>query len=211
MSQPKKYTTLPTTHKYMELHVDNVISQWAEQNLSRIISAHRQKGGWEGWAQVEIATALQESTRRGHQPSSNSSSSPATTTTLAGEASREVDVYHATGQLADIVIASRARRQFVIIELKCEGFHGRDFARGVAGDIAKLRGDIKDKFKPARAWALAISTSSREYARMRRLWPTAKHKVLYDPGQGGSWWSGRGQSMDPKIVLWVFQREVVKL
>lgn len=90
--------------------------------------------------------------------------------------------------LADVVIESGSplRREFVIIELKCEGFYNkRDFVQRVQDDITKLNGDMVDAFKPAKAWALAISTSQEVYDEMIKRWPAADYFVLYPSLQGG--------------------------
>ena len=38
--------------------VDQIIIGWAQANLGKILLAYQMKGGWEGWAQVELAIAL---------------------------------------------------------------------------------------------------------------------------------------------------------
>lgn len=202
MAQPQQSNTAPSTSNYIELHVDQVVNNWARQNISKIVSAYQQKGGWEGWAQVEIATALEKSRE-------SASAEEALKGTLT-EASREVHVYaDHSKQRADVVIASRSRiipKHFVIIELKCEGqyFKG-DFVQEVEEDIEKLKGRISDDFKPAKAWALAISTSQEVYDKMLAEWPNERHVDVSPPLQlVRSTLGDRVQSV-PKIVIWSFQ------
>lgn len=83
--------------------------------------------------------------------------------------------------------------------------------KGVGEDIEKLlTGDIHDAFKPAKAWTMAFITSEEVYQEMLRKRPGADHVVLYPQLQGDLKSTPQEQSMGPKIVLWTFEKELVK-
>ncbi|KAL1870770.1 hypothetical protein Daus18300_005090 [Diaporthe australafricana] len=205
----------------IDQRVDKLIQDWAEKNTIKIVRAYTQKGGWEGWAQVEIATALGES-----RDSSNYGDARDALKAILYKTSREQPVYRpetrttrslltlkrrtrVVQKRADVVIESQPplTKEFVIVELKCEGFHNKDnFVEQVKKDIEKVKGDIKDDFKPAKAWAYAISTSE-AYKEMSRL-PAIRHTDLYSlpQGQPGVKLSPDERAMNPRICLWVFEK-----
>lgn len=203
----------------VDVPIGNIINEWAHQNIARIIRAYTQKGGWEGWAQVEIATALYNDRNAPYADARDAIL--ATTTTVL----REVAVYPPTRtakggisqKRADIVVefGAPSRREFIVIELKCEGFYNKEaFVQAVKEDIDKVNGDIEHSFKPARVWALGFSTSQEVYDEMLRQTPKANNVVLYPALQGGVRLSpdelNTVQKVNPVIALWIFEKELLK-
>jgi hypothetical protein len=200
----------------VDLWVDNIIKEWAFNNLTRIVRAFTQKGGWEGWAQVEIATAIYDHIRAMPYANAKDALLVGTSTVL-----REVPVYPSTKTVkgytsqkaADLLIefGPPSSREFIIIELKCEGFYNKDaFVAAVAEDVSKLNGDIQHHFKPARTWALGFSTSQAIYAKMLQEQPSADHIILYPLERGGPTLTPDQLKTNPMIVLWIFETELLK-
>ncbi|KAI9671374.1 MAG: hypothetical protein M1831_004283 [Alyxoria varia] len=91
-SRTKLYTRTPNDF------INHIVDWAADKPLLQIYS---QKGGWEGWAQVELAMAFPQ--------------------WLGGSADREVDVY-TNGALADI-LTTAVDNKMMIFELKCQSFY----------------------------------------------------------------------------------------
>ncbi|KAL8713283.1 MAG: hypothetical protein Q9225_006787 [Loekoesia sp. 1 TL-2023] len=111
----------------------------------KIAAAYHQRGGWEGWAQVEIAYAIQQKYEK---------------VALV----REVKVFEGTGQAADFVITHRTdhTQPVQIVELKCErgSLSGNQFGALVASDIRKIQtSPLRADFKPATVYVVAISVT----------------------------------------------------
>ncbi len=200
----------------VDIPVDDVIKRWASENIGRIIKAYTQKGGWEGWAQVEIATALSDY-RRASFARAGDALRAALTRTL-----REEPVYPSTltakggtsQKRADIVVevGGPESREFVIIELKCEGANNSAaFVAATNDDIAKVQGEIREEYKPARVWALAFSASEEIAEKMRRDRPNANHIILYPAEQGDPRLGPEELKMKPEIILWIFEKRILKL
>lgn len=199
----------------VDVPIAGIISEWALKNIARIVRAYTQKGGWEGWAQVEIATALYDDRDAPYADAKDALMAAKTTV------SREVAIYPPTltkkggvsQKRADIVVefGAPSRREFIIIELKCEGFYNKDaFVQAVKEDVVKVDGDIENSFKPARMWALGFSTSQEVYDEMSRRRPEADRVVLYPTEQGGIRLSPDELKTKPMIVLWIFEKEILK-
>lgn len=112
----------------------------------KIYSAYQQKGGWEGWAQVELAYLIEQ--KYG----------------ASFIITREDVIYDGNTQRADLLLVDRANpnsRQ--IIELKCQGYRkdqqygNRSIVAEVQSDVVKLQQNLKQAFKPARCLAIGIA------------------------------------------------------
>jgi hypothetical protein len=195
-----------------DIEVDTIIKQWASDNTAKIVKHYAQKGGWEGWAQVEIAGVLTEHFRDLPQGTTKS------------VVNREVDVYpevktaKGTSQKrADVVVTMKNNAgklvQAVIIELKCEGFHNKDaFVKNVEADVAKVRGIIKDEYKPALMWVMGFSASEEAYTEMKRTYPKGTSFEVY-PLAGGPpvQLHPEDEATKPRIVLWIFEHELERV
>ena len=103
------------------------IGYWITKSDSKIpekiAAAYKQKGGWEGWAQVEIAYIVQIQYKN---------------VTI----DREVNVYEGTKQENDFVITDKndASKPKQIVELKCERGTQKpeEFRKEFQGDIDKI-------------------------------------------------------------------------
>ena len=199
----------------VDVPTDTLIKKWALKNIDRIVRAYTQKGGWEGWAQVEIATELYRERDMAYGDAKDSLL--ATTTKVL----REVAVYPPTitkkggisQKRADIVVefGAPSRREFVIIELKCEGFYNKDaFVQAVKEDVDKVNGDIEHDFKPARVWALGFSTSQEVYNEMLGWRSKADHAILYPAVLGDIRLTPDELKTKPMIVMWAFEKEIMK-
>ncbi|KAI5210764.1 hypothetical protein AUEXF2481DRAFT_411375 [Aureobasidium subglaciale EXF-2481] len=109
---------------------------------NKIAAAYNQKGGWEGWAQVEIAYLIQTKYNN---------------VTI----DREVNVYSGTKKENDFVITDKGNppKPKQIIELKCERGtqSAAQFVQSFSDDITKIHNlPINPSYKPAKAYAVAI-------------------------------------------------------
>ena len=77
----------------IDVPTDTLIKGWALKNIDRIVRAYTQKGGWEGWAQVEIATELYRERDMAYRDARDAKDSLLATTT---KVLREVAVYPPT-------------------------------------------------------------------------------------------------------------------
>lgn len=114
---------------------------------SDIEAAYSLKGGWEGWAQVELALYLQK--------------------VLSGSTiEREMAVYAGNTQLADLVITGETinPENTAIIELKCRNSGHANFARTVKDDLKKIKGKIVERYEkvPIRVVAISIEDQTEE-------------------------------------------------
>jgi hypothetical protein len=156
----------------LEADVVPIIHQWATSKADEIIARDEQKGGWEGWAQVEIAETLDRYRFQDRQLWNRKHSD---------RVHREQPVYQKKptdkgAKMADFVIGRNSRRVFeqrlgtTIMELKCEGLHNKDkFKKVVEQDIKKVTlCSLKPEYVPARVLILAISVSHSCYEEMSR-------------------------------------------
>ena len=132
------------------------------------------KGGWEGWAQVEIHKFLIE-----HELPGN----PAI--------HREQPIYNKPKSAVDFRIATRTER--ICIELKCEGLfesakQGRvtmehTFYKEVLDDVIKLKTDRKTEYAKEPAMVIALCFSDEASIPMKSL--AEYHEEM--PVGDGSW------------------------
>ncbi|KAL8730547.1 MAG: hypothetical protein Q9166_004001 [cf. Caloplaca sp. 2 TL-2023] len=144
-------------------------------------AAYTQKGGWEGWAQVEIAYLVQ-------------TKYPNVTI------DREVNVYTGTQKENDFVIIDNtdATKPKQIVELKCERGTQKpvEFRKSFMNDITKINTlPIGAAYKPAKAYAIAISCTD------------ATHKLLFETEWGGI--TVKAIECRPGIFTWWYERDVV--
>ncbi|CAN9356377.1 unnamed protein product [Alternaria alternata] len=124
----------------MAENVLDEIRQWTRDNFTstnKIQQIYLQKGGWEGWAQVELALHF---------------------TAIGGwNCQREVQVYHDSQKRADLLLtAEGGPPNTTIIELKTEALwrdaHGvNQFVESMKEDLYKIdHNRIDKKYLPAR-------------------------------------------------------------
>jgi len=146
----------------------------------KIAAAYKQKGGWEGWAQVEIAYLVQDKY-------------PNVTI------DREVNVYTGTQKENDFVIIDKndATKPKQVVELKCE--RGTQtpsqFKQSFINDITKIKTlPIGAAYKPAKSYAVAISCTDASY---KLLFETEwEDKVTRVQCTAGIW-------------IWWYERDIV--
>ncbi|MDG9670896.1 hypothetical protein ONV78_24365 [Hahella sp. CR1] len=128
---------------------------WAKNKGEEIVRNFMQKGGWEGWAQVELANVFQ---------------------TLPGDGvvnvEREVHAYQNARQAVDIKITDVNQQKSFLVELKCESlFASADSATQQAGnkfylnfqdDIQKLRLRTKQQSQPLALMFIISDEARRE-------------------------------------------------
>lgn len=127
---------------WLSKSTDNIVPR-------KIAAAYHQKGGWEGWAQVEIAYLVQDKY-------------PNVTI------DREVNVYFATQKENDFVITDNhdPTTPKQVIELKCErGTQtASQFRQSFIDDIKKINTTpIALNYRPAKAYAVGISCTNESY------------------------------------------------
>ncbi|KIW92694.1 uncharacterized protein Z519_06541 [Cladophialophora bantiana CBS 173.52] len=174
----------------LNIDVQELILQWAHQDIPKITKAYPLKGGWEGRAQVEIAILIGNY----YAQAAATVLGPTTTVTL----SREVAFYESSPpQRADIVVTTSdgPRDDYVIIELKCEGaFNTPNFTQGVTTDVKKIEAGIKPAFWLAKRFAHAITTSEEGYQQMQNAGYTRNDQVLLSvPGGVRRLYCGRSR------------------
>jgi hypothetical protein len=113
---PKPAAALPLTAATFQ----SLVASWAFANSDKILSVAASKGGWEKWAQAEIALYIMLRNRD-------------------YDFCREVPVY-GDASTADFVLNYAARTNQTYVELKCQSNYGSDnFARFLLRDYAKLQ------------------------------------------------------------------------
>ncbi|KAJ3980763.1 hypothetical protein F5890DRAFT_1539769 [Lentinula detonsa] len=125
------------------------IVEWAEANGEKIQDAYNQKGGWEGWTQVELAFYLKrafESERYG-----------------VVTVTREDNVYQGNNQRSDLLITTRKGAEHFtnMLELKCESIaNTNNFKTQAKADCTKVnQGVINQNYLPCKAWVVALSVT----------------------------------------------------
>lgn len=125
------------------------VQGWVDSNKKKIVKLYLQKGGWEGWAQAELALHLE---------------------TLPGDPTieREVHVFENGRQAVDIKITCIDGTTFVV-ELKCESLFASAGSATIGGgnstyalfeaDINKLR-HIRDVNANTMAIMIAVSSEA---------------------------------------------------
>jgi hypothetical protein len=181
--------SVPLLDTRSDLNIEEIIVYWIQSNVDRIARAYILKGGWGGWAQVEIALLL-EDRLAGMAPKLG----PVVIT-----ASREVAVYEAPRQHADIVIevTDGSRKDFIIVELKCEGrFNQANFVAAVKNDVEKIDRGVKKECRPAKRFVFAIGMSEGAVIGMEKEELGHPYR-LHSPSGGGP------------VVVWQLETERV--
>ncbi|KAL8780875.1 MAG: hypothetical protein Q9213_006265 [Squamulea squamosa] len=162
---------------------------WINKSDSDIVPkkihiAYTQKGGWEGWAQVEIAYLVQD-----HYPN----------VTI----DREVNVYTGTRKENDFVIRDKKNvTPIQIVELKCERGtqEATEFRDSFKDDIKKIiNNPIGTEYKPAKAYAVGISCTENSLWKMRQAqddWKREGVKITGIECKSGIW-------------LWYYIKDIV--
>ena len=158
---------------------------WIKQSDAKvpikITTAYYQKGGWEGWAQVEIAYLVQDKYAN---------------VTI----DREVNVYAGTQKENDFVITDKydATKPKQVIELKCERGtqNATQFRQSFVDDIIKINTlPIGVAYKPAKAYAVAISCTD------------ASYKLLFETEWEGN--TVHRIECTAGIWIWWYERDIV--
>jgi hypothetical protein len=138
------------------LDVEKSFGVWLSDSSlhAKMIGAFMQKGGWEGWAQVEFGNFLTQNNK-------------------GWTVEREVGVYVNGGQRADLVCKS-SDGGVAIVELKVEtlfqsGTRLDDFVQRVEADIAKLD-TVVPQFAASRKIAIGISIAQQTTFAAQEHW-----------------------------------------
>lgn len=128
---------------------------WASKNASVICNNFNQKGGWEGWTQVELMNYINKLGLTVVQ--------------------REIPIYYNVKHAADLIVNfqdAQVNKQ-ICIELKCESvfqsaYDGRQKLHNriqdkVSADILRLTTQRRDDYQTAFALMLAIGISPEAY------------------------------------------------
>ena len=123
---------------------------WNQEVLQKILTTYHQKGGWEGWAQVEIAYFITKNNK----------------VTI----DREVEIYTATRKRVDFIITDPGKVK-QIIELKCErqSLWGTKFKDAYVEDIRKFRGSVFEQYKNTLLYAVAITCTDEGRKEMSKI------------------------------------------
>lgn len=170
-----------------------MLDAWAQAMYPRILQAYTQKGGWEVWAQTELAMGI-------------TTSYPAVTVT------REERVYEGTRERADLVLRATGEVTH-IIELKTlSGYqflnYGKyAFVAGFIKDIDKVRdSDLKDGLAPASLHAVGLCciNAANDYAQTRIS------KSQYKPASTKKVVAGANTAKEPYLIRWSLDVEVLE-
>ena len=125
------------------IDVYKIIDKWTTVTYAKVLQAYRFKGGWEGWAQIELAMGIQAKYK------------DITVT-------REVLVYEGSAERADLVLA-KAGETTHIIELKVfslwrfEEYGKTSFVNGFIEDIDKItQKGVRASVGPAQLHAVGL-------------------------------------------------------
>jgi hypothetical protein len=122
--------------------VIDLIHRWAKDNMARIHRAWGLEGGWEGWAQVELALFLKDQ----HAPEDFL-------------IQRECKGFKDSNDKIDICIVSAVQHS-IFIELKCESFdNGSNFGVNVFDDYCKVENGVLRGGDPKEVYVIGISIS----------------------------------------------------
>ncbi|KAJ3992277.1 hypothetical protein F5050DRAFT_960625 [Lentinula boryana] len=158
------------------------IVEWANLNGTRLEKAYNQKGGWEGWAQVELASYLEQ--------------------VFGGEGvatvTREDNVYNGNDQRSDLLITTQKPNgtSFTnMFELKCESSaNSGNFRTKVRADCTKIANGVWNaNYAPCEAWIIAIGVTKTVGDFMvggKNLAPYYK-KIQAGGTQMTLWWGSR--------------------
>lgn len=157
------------------------IRNWAAANAEKLHKAYSYKGGWEGWAQVELAIVLEQD--HGAQASYHQN-----------VITREDTVYDGTAQRCDILLTTNQSgipKWYNFIELKCESSGMQDkFVGVVEADYAKVsNGMAKKNLRPCTAFVCAITVSPECAAKLAAKNPAPAQVPLGENMSLWMWWA----------------------
>lgn len=163
--------------------IEDILYTWIEKDsrvAQTISNAYSGNGGWEGWAQVEIANIIQSKPKYAQKLT----------------ISREDGVYDGSQKRSDLVLVDNATGHKTVIELKCQrGTAANDpkwIVKEVISDANKLHQSLKAQFRPARCFAVGIAVT-----------PQAIAEVKKDANWGQLRWRGQACLHDQILVFWV--------
>lgn len=150
--------------------VVSIIGAWSAYHYYKIREIYWQKGGWEGWAQVELALAFTQL-----YPKTN---------TL-----REQTVYVGSNKRADLTLML-ANELTQVIELKVESLWQDQSAGGVTNFVTALKADIKKidinnldpQYRPALVYAIGLTCRDEvnEYALDMDHWNPYQNAIHFN-------------------------------
>jgi hypothetical protein len=129
-----------------DLDIWTCLANWGTAAWAKIQAAFLQKGGWEGWAQVEIAIALQEKFKNAN-------------------IIRENPVYNDAALRCDISLQLKGY-DVQVVEIKCEsifqdGSRRNAFCKAYGADIQKvLQHSVQQPYEPAQMWVIGFTCSN---------------------------------------------------
>ncbi|WDK20912.1 hypothetical protein CGRA01v4_12201 [Colletotrichum graminicola] len=142
-----------------------------------ISNGYFEKGGWEGWAQVEIANVIKAK--------------------YSGlGVTREDGVYEGSLARSDLVLVNEASGVRNVIELKCQrgsaSTNSKWIVQQVIDDAGKLQRTLKPEFRPAKCFAVGIAVT-----------PDAIAEVKDDANWGSIRWTGQFCKNEQILTFWV--------
>lgn len=165
--------------------IKDVLYHWIEKDggvgdgrvANTISNAYFEKGGWEGWAQVEIANIIK-------------AKYPGLSVT------REDGVYDGSIARSDLVLVNETTGVRNVIELKCQRGSAKDnpkwIVQQVIDDARKLQKTLKPQFRPAKCFAVGIAIT-----------PDAIAQVKNNANWGQFRWTGQYCKNNQILTFWV--------
>ncbi|KDN67625.1 hypothetical protein CSUB01_10831 [Colletotrichum sublineola] len=145
--------------------------------FNTIANAYSEKGGWEGWAQVEIANVIKANYE-------------------GLSVTREDGVYDGSIARSDLVLVNEASGVRNVIELKCQRGSARTnskwIVQQVLDDAGKLQRTLKPEFRPAKCFAVGIAIT-----------PDAIAEVQNNANWGMTRWTGQFCKDSQVLTFWV--------
>lgn len=127
---------------------------WANANVGRIAVVWPLNGGWEAWAQAEIAGYINA-------------------TNPGAFVEREVHAYAEPGLTADFLVNNpelNDPRDELVVELKCESFRNwKNFVTGLELDVYKLNGQMRTELRGCQKISLGLFFSPESEERLDEL------------------------------------------
>ncbi|KAK1224580.1 hypothetical protein PQX77_012518 [Marasmius sp. AFHP31] len=122
-----------------------------EDTAWKIEQAYEQRGGWEGWLQVELAIYLKKVFEHDLFPG------------CTVNVTREDYIYGESSMRSDILLKTtvNGRTFYNALELKCETYlGGSSFRRKVKDDCEKIDdANLGGQYRPCTAWVVAFSVT----------------------------------------------------
>ena len=171
-----EYVSAHTKNMLKDIDIVLFFSYWVKEHTPLIVRNYNQKGGWEGWAQIELALALKFMYSD-------------------WKVTREQHVFLNTRKKVDLLLTKENESSY-IIELKCESLNNQiQVARSFSTDIDRfVENEVDERYSKNKRIAMALTVSYEGYNIMKgQPFPgnVDQYNVCEVPGY--------------KLILWIYR------